>query len=283
VQKGKELNDFQRNPLDIEILSNLRFGSLEIRDTSVTRVTNNYESNEQLLILFVTRFSRRFLWKSFSSFPFHTRHDCRRGLVAGYPKLASKKAFFNPKFSDINFVCFLAFLMTVGRSRSKATSVPATPEQCQEVAHEEESGGSDVGDQEDENDSLKKKVKDLSVKLNQVISAVAKLTQQTSVPGILQEAAGAQSTPGSVSGDSISSESAVPVYSGVRLALCVGEADINLKQLCAKHQIDTSSRKQKETHNSMHRAVKGGRSANSPTTTSVAQPASDDVAAGADA
>jgi len=42
VQKGKELNDFQGNPLDIEILSNLRFGSLEIRDTSVTRVTNNY-------------------------------------------------------------------------------------------------------------------------------------------------------------------------------------------------------------------------------------------------
>ncbi len=41
MQKGKELNDFQRNPLDIEILSNLRFGSLEIRDTSITRVTNN--------------------------------------------------------------------------------------------------------------------------------------------------------------------------------------------------------------------------------------------------
>jgi hypothetical protein len=40
VQKGKELNDFQRNPLDIEILSNLRFGSLDFRDTSVTRVTN---------------------------------------------------------------------------------------------------------------------------------------------------------------------------------------------------------------------------------------------------
>jgi hypothetical protein len=38
----KELNDLQRIPLDIEILSNLRFGSLEIRDTSVTRVTNNY-------------------------------------------------------------------------------------------------------------------------------------------------------------------------------------------------------------------------------------------------
>ncbi len=42
VQKGKELNDFQTNSLDIEILSNLRFGSLEIRDTSVTRVTNNF-------------------------------------------------------------------------------------------------------------------------------------------------------------------------------------------------------------------------------------------------
>jgi hypothetical protein len=42
VQKGKELNDFQRIPLDIEILSNLRFGSLEIRDTSVTRVTNKF-------------------------------------------------------------------------------------------------------------------------------------------------------------------------------------------------------------------------------------------------
>jgi hypothetical protein len=41
MQKGKELNDFQRIPLEIEILSNLRFGSLEIRDTSVTRVTNN--------------------------------------------------------------------------------------------------------------------------------------------------------------------------------------------------------------------------------------------------
>ncbi len=40
VQKGKELNDFQRNLLDVEILSNLRFGSLEIRDTSVTRVTS---------------------------------------------------------------------------------------------------------------------------------------------------------------------------------------------------------------------------------------------------
>ncbi len=164
-----------------------------------------------------------------------------------FDRAPSKKAFFNQKFSDINFVCFLTFLMTVGRSRSKATLVPATPEQRQEVTHEEESGGSDVGDQEDENDFLKKEVNDLTVKLNQVISAVAKLTQQTSVLGILQEASDAQSAPGSVSGDSISSESAVPVYSGVRLALCVGEADINLKQLCANHQIDTSSQAERDT------------------------------------
>ncbi len=77
--------------------------------------------------------------------------------------------------------------------------------------------------------SLQKEVKDLSVKLNQVLGAVAKLTKQTSAPGLLQEAAGAQSAPGSVSDDSNSSESAVPVYSGDRLALCVGEADINLE------------------------------------------------------
>jgi hypothetical protein len=38
-RREKELNDFQRNPLDIEILSNLRFGCLEIRDTSVTTVS----------------------------------------------------------------------------------------------------------------------------------------------------------------------------------------------------------------------------------------------------
>jgi hypothetical protein len=34
LRREKELNDFQRNILDIEILSNLRFGSLEIRDMS---------------------------------------------------------------------------------------------------------------------------------------------------------------------------------------------------------------------------------------------------------
>jgi hypothetical protein len=37
-----ELNNFQRNLLKIEILSNLRFGSLESRINSVTRVTNNF-------------------------------------------------------------------------------------------------------------------------------------------------------------------------------------------------------------------------------------------------
>ena len=47
-RREKELNDLQRNPLDIEILSNLRFGSLEIRDTSVTRVTNNFENEPTL-------------------------------------------------------------------------------------------------------------------------------------------------------------------------------------------------------------------------------------------
>ncbi len=33
--------------------------------------------------------SRRFLWKSFSSVPFYTRHDYRRGLVTGFPKVVS--------------------------------------------------------------------------------------------------------------------------------------------------------------------------------------------------
>jgi hypothetical protein len=37
MQKGKELNDFQRNLLDIEIPSNLRFGFLKIRDTEGER------------------------------------------------------------------------------------------------------------------------------------------------------------------------------------------------------------------------------------------------------
>ena len=52
LQKGKELNDFQRIPLEIEILSNLRFGSLENRDTSVTRVTNNSYLHKMLRVVF---------------------------------------------------------------------------------------------------------------------------------------------------------------------------------------------------------------------------------------
>ena len=67
--------------------------------------------------------------------------------------------------------------------------------------------------------SLQKEVKDLSAKLNQVLGAVAKLTKQVSSPSILQEAAGAESSPDSVSGDSFSSDTTVPVYSGDRLAL----------------------------------------------------------------
>ena len=81
--------------------------------------------------------------------------------------------------------------MTGGRNKSKATSVPVIPERYQEMGHKEESGGSDVGDQEDEQDSLKKEVKDLFAKLNQVISPMTKLTNQTIVPDILQKAAGA--------------------------------------------------------------------------------------------
>jgi hypothetical protein len=97
--------------------------------------------------------------------------------------------------------------------------------------HEEgdEAAAEDYQDEQVSAVSLQKEVKDLSVKLNQVLGAVAKLTKQTSAPGLRQEAAGAQSAPGSVSDDSNSSESAVPVHSGDRLALCVGEADINLE------------------------------------------------------
>ena len=87
-------------------------------------------------------------------------------------------------------------------------------------------------DQEDEEVStvsLQKEVKDLSTKLIQVLGVVAKLTKPVNGPSILQEAAGADSDPGSVSGDSWSSDTTVPVYSGDRLALCVGETDRNLE------------------------------------------------------
>jgi hypothetical protein len=62
VHKGKELNDFQRNPLDIEILSNLRFGSLEIRDTSVTRVTSNFHKLIEKLVSLLKFQSGPTLW-----------------------------------------------------------------------------------------------------------------------------------------------------------------------------------------------------------------------------
>ena len=110
--------------------------------------------------------------------------------------------------------------------------MPATPEQHQEVDFDEEGEEADAEDQHNAKAptvSLQQEVRDLSAKLNQVLGAVATLSKQVNAPSILQDAAGAQSAPGSVSGDSISSESAVPVYSGERLALCVGEADINLE------------------------------------------------------
>ncbi len=56
-----------------------------------------------------------------------------------------------------------------------------------------------------------------------------------------------------------------------------------LKQLCAKNQIDTSSRKQKEEHKDEQCVVKGGRSCNSSTVVSATQYTGDDVATGADA
>jgi hypothetical protein len=121
--------------------------------------------------------------------------------------------------------------MAGGKSKSKAKSSPAAHAQHQEVEYDEEGGETDVEDQEDEEVStvsLQKEVKDLSAKLSQVLGAVAKLTKQVNAPSILQEAAGADSAPGSVSGDSLSSDTTVPVYSGDRLALCVGKADRNL-------------------------------------------------------
>jgi hypothetical protein len=137
----------------------------------------------------------------------------------------------NPFFSSKS-IFTSSSVMPGGKSKNKARSVPATPEQHQEVDFEEEGEEVDAEDQQDEKASsvsLQQEVKDLSAKLNQVFGAVAKLTKQVNAPSILQEAAGVQSVPDSVSGDSISSESVVPVYSGERLALCVGEADINLE------------------------------------------------------
>ena len=71
---------------------------------------------------------------------------------------------------------------------------------------------------------------------------MSKLTKQVSAPSILQEAAGAESALVSVSGDSFSSDTTVPVYSGDRLALYVGEADRNLENDPQLHQprVETS-------------------------------------------
>ncbi len=174
--------------------------------------------------------------------------------------------------------------MVAGRSKNKARSAPATPEQHQDVdLHEEgdESGEEDHQDEQVSTVSLQKEVKDLSDKLNKVLGAVAKLTQQTSAPGLLQEAVGAQSAPGSVSGDSNSSESPVPVYSGDQHDT-KRELD-RLKQLCAKHEIDTSTRKQKEERKGEQCAAKGGRAAKRVPAASTAPPAADDAAAVADA
>ena len=124
-----------------------------------------------------------------------------------------------------------ASVMVGRKSKNKAKSATVTPAHHQEVEYEEEGGETDVEDQEDEEVStvsLQKEVKDLSTKFNQVLGAVAKLTKQVNAPSILQEKAGADSAPDSVSGDSWSSDTTVPVYSGDRLALCVGETDRNL-------------------------------------------------------
>jgi hypothetical protein len=44
VQKGKELNDVLRYLLDLEIPSNLRFSSLEIRDTITDTIRDTREN-----------------------------------------------------------------------------------------------------------------------------------------------------------------------------------------------------------------------------------------------
>ena len=118
--------------------------------------------------------------------------------------------------------------MTGGKSKNKSRLAPDTPEH-QEVEFEEEGEETEVEDQQDSTVFLHQRVDNLDTKINKVLAALGKLTKETSVPGILQEAAGAQSAPGSVSGESISSESALPVYSGDRLALVVGDADLNLE------------------------------------------------------
>ena len=110
--------------------------------------------------------------------------------------------------------------------RKKAA--PATPEH-QEVESGEEGEETEVEDQQDSTVFLHQRVDNLDTKINKVLAALGKLTTASSAPGILQEAADAQSTQGSVSGESISSESALPVYSDDRLALVVEEGSKSVK------------------------------------------------------
>jgi hypothetical protein len=56
-----------------------------------------------------------------------------------------------------------------------------------------------------------------------------------------------------------------------------------LKQLCVKHQIDTSTREQKEKRKGEQRVTKGGRPVNRVPAASTTPPAADDVTPGADA
>ncbi len=58
-----------------------------------------------------------------------------------------------------------------GKCKNKTKSAPVTTEHHQEVEHEEE-GGETSEDKQDSTVSLKKEVKDLSTKLNQVLGAL---------------------------------------------------------------------------------------------------------------
>jgi len=93
--------------------------------------------------------------------------------------------------------------MTGGRKKT-ATDTP----QHQESGEEGEE--SEVEDQQDSTVFLQKRVDNLDTKINKVLTVLGTLTKDSSASGILQEAAGVQSTPGSVSCESISAESVLP-------------------------------------------------------------------------
>ncbi len=76
------MNDFQKTLLDIDILSNLRFGSLEIRDTSVTRVIVRYLRNLSVSLLEGSRISDL---REFSKFrDFYLRAAISDCLLIGF-------------------------------------------------------------------------------------------------------------------------------------------------------------------------------------------------------